>query len=189
MTKLEVAKLVGVLIASFPNSKVSPETSLVYERMLADLDYPAANAAVERLLATARFMPTIAEIRESALTLERGEVRAGGEAWGEVLKAIGRYGYVRQPGVDFEFSDATTVECVRALNWRELCESENPQADRARFIELYDKLAATQRRKDLSGHLPAQQRLRALREAQRLTDDDAPAQRLIAQVVAGTRPT
>jgi len=98
VTKLEVAKLVGVLIASFPSSKATPETSVVYERMLADLDYHAANAAVERLLATAKFMPTIAEIREATLTVFAGEIRPGGEAWGAVLRAIGSYGYVRPPG-------------------------------------------------------------------------------------------
>lgn len=184
MTSTEAKKLVVVLIASYPSTKATIDTVSVYERMLADLDYAAANAAVERLLATARFMPTIAEIRDAALTIERGEVRPGGDAWGEVLKAMGRYGYVRQPGVDFQFSDDVIGECVKALNWRELCESENLQADRARFIELYDKLAATARRRVLSEHLPAAQRFRALREAQQ-----AEATKLIAGVVDSTRPT
>ncbi|HEU4727652.1 MAG TPA: replicative helicase loader/inhibitor [Kofleriaceae bacterium] len=167
MNTLECKKLVAVLIAAFPASKFTPETVGVYERMLADLDYAAAQAAVERLIATARFLPTVAEIRDAALTMHAGETRPGGDAWGDVLRAIGRYGYARTPGMDFQFADPVIAECVRAMNWRELCVSENQQADRARFIELYDKLAAQGRRKQLSESLPAAQRLRSLQAAER----------------------
>lgn len=189
MTKLEVAKLVGVLMASFPNGKVAAETSAIYERMLADLDYPAANAAVERLLATSRFLPTVAEIREAALTLYAGELRPGGDAWGSVLTAIRKYGYVRVPGVDFQFDDPVTADAVRALNWTELCNSENVAADRARFIELYDKLAASARRSQLSEGLPAMQRFRALQAKRDQVElpTDSTVTRLIAQVSDSTR--
>ncbi len=166
MTKPEVAKLVAVLMASYPNNKFTTETSHIYERMLADLDYPAASAAVEQLLASSKWIPTVAEIRERVVSLHRGEVLVGGEAWGLVLEAIGRYGRYRVPGVDFQFSDATTAECVSALNWRELCDSENPQADRARFVELYDRLAARNRRAQLTDGLPATKRFRELQAQQ-----------------------
>lgn len=164
MTEPQVAKLVAVLIATYPSAKITADTSAVYERMLADLDFPAANAAIERLLATSKWLPTIAEIREAALTLYRGETRPGGDAWGEVLRAISRYGYARTPGIDFAFSDPVVAECVRALTWRELCDSENQEADRARFIELYDRIAAALRRSRLSESLPAMQSFRALQE-------------------------
>lgn len=188
MTQLEVAKLVAVLLTAYPAAKASENTSAIYERMLADLDYPAANAALERLLATSRFLPTVAEIREAALTLYAGELRPGGDAWGSVLAAIRKYGYVRAPGVDFHFDDPVTDDAVRALNWTELCNSENVAADRARFIELYDKLAASARRSQLSESLPAMQRFRALQRAKELTAGDSTVTKLIASVVDSTRP-
>jgi hypothetical protein len=166
MNTLEVKKLVAVLIAAFPAGKITDETVGVYERMLGDLDYPAANAAVERLLATSKWLPTVAEIREAALTLNTGEIRAGGEAWGEVITAIGRHGRNRLPGKDFQFGDPIVAECVAALKWRELCDSDNQVADRARFVELYDQLAARHRRSQLSESLPAMQRFRALQAQQ-----------------------
>lgn len=165
MTELQGKKLVASLIAAYPTSKITDESAAVYARMLLDLDYEAASAAVARLVAVSKFPPSIAEIREATLTLNVGEQRPGGEAWGEVLKAIGRYGYMRTPGVDFQFSDPVIGECVAALKWRELCDSENQEADRARFIELYDKLAGQHRRKQLSEGLPAMQRFRALQAA------------------------
>jgi len=110
--------LVAVLIAAYQGTKASeritPATSKVYERMLADLDYTAADAAMERLIATSMFLPTVAEIREATLAIRTGEVRPGGDAWGEVTRAIKRYGYVRCPGEDFQFSDQLTAATVRA---------------------------------------------------------------------------
>jgi hypothetical protein len=166
MTQAETAKLVAVLLAAFPQSRATSQTSQVYERMLADMDYPAANAAVERLLASSRFMPSVAEIRETALAITVGEQKPGGEAWGTVLKAISAEGVYRKPGEDFRFGDAVTAKCVAAMGWENLCNSENQQADRARFTELYDKLAVHERRKQLSESLPAMQRFRALQAVQ-----------------------
>jgi Loader and inhibitor of phage G40P len=167
MTKLEAARLVACLFAAYPaaSSNVNNRTTEIFERMLGDLDYVVANAAVERLIATSRFMPTIAEIREACMDLSLGERRAGGEAWGSVLRAISGAGIYRKPGVDFVFNDPVVARCVAALGWEELCNSENQHADRARFIELYDKLAVSTRKEQNTGALPAAQRLKALEDA------------------------
>jgi hypothetical protein len=189
MTQAEAARLVAVLMAAYPTNKASAQTSAVYERMLADLDYPAANAAVERLLASAKWMPTVAEIRETALALAVGEQKPGGQAWGTVLKAVGEQGSYRRPGTDFVFADATTARCVDLMGWDRLCLSENEIADRARFIELYDRLAVQDRRKLLSESLPAMQRYRAIEAKRRevieaRTGEPAPAASVFGKVLA-----
>lgn len=167
MTAAEVSRLVAVVIAAFPGARVNSGTSQIYERMLADLPYPAANAAVERLLATTKFLPSVAEIREAALTVANGEQTAGGEAWGEVQRLIARWGSRRyDENWSPPITDPVAKNVVRALGWVALCDSENPTADRARFIELYDRLASTHRRLLLSDHLPAMQRYRALQGAE-----------------------
>ena len=170
MTEEQTQMLVTVLVTSFPNTMVrlsaeqQRQTMATYRRMLGDLDYAVANAAVERLLATSRFMPTVAEIRDAALSLTTTEQVAGGEAWGDVLKAVARYGAYRIPGTDFAFADPLVAKSVACLGWQNLCLSENQPADRARFIELYDKLTQTERRLQLSEGLPAMQRYRAIQE-------------------------
>jgi len=163
MTDLEVNKLVSVLLAAFPSSKATLGTSMSYESMLADLDYAVANAAIERLLATSKFLPTIAEIRDACLVLQTGDKMPGGQAWGLVLSAIKRFGSYRQPGVDFDFQDPLVLRCVLMLGWQELCQSENSVADRARFTELYEDLSDSYRVNTLAEGLPAQARLRAAR--------------------------
>lgn len=142
MTKTEAAKLVAVLIAAFPHGKLTPQTSAVYEDMLSDLDYATTNAAVRRLMATARFLPTIAEIRGAALEVTHGQARPGGDAWGDVLDAVSRFGSYRRP----VFDDPVVDHAVAAFGWQNICLSENQQADRARFIELYDRLTTARAR-------------------------------------------
>ena len=194
MTQAETAKLVAVLMASFPSNKATAATSQVYERMLADLDYAAAQAAVERLLATARFMPTIGEIRETALALTYGEQKPGGEAWSAVVRAMKAEGAWRTPGGEFTFPDPVTAECVALMDWRELCLSTNTIADRARFIELYDSLAVQHRQRQLSDGLPAMQRFKAI-EAQRAIaartgeTDAAGAYAKVLSLVPGKEPS
>lgn len=167
MTDLQAKKLVAALAAAFPTNKLTDDSMAVYARLLIDLDYDAANASAARLIATSKFPPTVAEIREATLAMQHGEVRAGGEAWGDVLRAISRYGRYRTPGREFQFADPVVGECVAALKWRELCDSESQEADRARFIQLYDRLAAQRRRTELSEGLPAVQRYRELQEARK----------------------
>jgi hypothetical protein len=176
MEDLHAKKLVAALAAAYPTNKLDDDSIRVYTRMLLDLDYDAANAAIARLVATCKFPPSIAEIREATLAMVNGEVRAGGEAWGDVLRAIGRYGRNRLPGQDFKLEDPVVAECVAALKWRELCDSENQEADRARFIQLYDRLATQRRKAEASEGLPAVQRYRALQEKRKRELESGEAQ-------------
>ena len=147
MTEADAHKLVTMLVTAFPNimAKLDPEqradTRRLYRAMLMDLDVELAGSALRGLIATCKFMPTVAEIRAAAMQVKHGHTRPGGDAWGDVVRAMKRYGYTRTPGVDFQFDDPIAARCVDALGWQELCGSENAVADRARFIELYDQHA------------------------------------------------
>jgi nucleoside-diphosphate-sugar epimerase len=151
VTPVEANKLVTLIVVAYPTQTHRWDaahvraTADVYCRALADISFERAKAAVERLVCTSRFVPTIADIRAAAIETTHGRRRAGGDAWGEVVRKIGRYGYLRTPGVDFQFDDPVVAEAVKGLGWRSLCESENAVADRARFVELYDQLAADAR--------------------------------------------
>lgn len=171
MKPIEAKRLVTCLLAMFPSAKVqaaTPDyggTAGVYEQMLADLEYAPAMAAIQRIAAVHRFptiLPSIADIREATLTMTHGERRPGGDAWGDVLAEVHRVGSYRTP----QFADPVTARCVQQLGWQEICLSENQVADRARFVELYDQLAQTVRRDDLTRDLPAVARHRELRSGE-----------------------
>ncbi len=147
MKQSEVADLVAVIAAAFPNQRPTERTCQVYESLLVDLDFATTQRAVARLLATSKFMPTIAEIRAAVVEVQHGARRLGGEAWGDVNEAVRRVGRNGVP----EFSDPITAECVRQLGWLSLCNSTNDVADRARFVELYDGLATRRRADEVAG--------------------------------------
>jgi hypothetical protein len=161
MNRQEASRIVAVIIAACPAQSgrldAGRASSMVdtYASLLADLSYEQVNAAVTVLLQTRTWMPSVADIRGTALELARGPVRPGGEAWGSVLRAISEQGVYRTPGDDFVFRDAITARCVSALGWTVLCNSENQAADRARFIELYDRLASQSLREAQSPQLGA----------------------------------
>ena len=166
MTRAEAAEILGLLVAAFPAARpigrdAEDARATLWEAMLADLDAAATRGAAMRLIATAKFFPTIAEVRESVLAVTVGETRPGGDAWGDVLRSVGRFGAYRSP----TFADPIVAEAVAALGWQEICLSENQVADRARFVDLYDRLAATRRKDAAVGALPgARSALPARRE-------------------------
>lgn len=144
MTKAEARQLVAIAVAACPTQSASFERErldymgVAWFGLLADISYDDAAAALKRWLATSHWLPAPAQIRAIVSEAAVGRARPGAEAWGDVLRAIGRYGRDRQP----TFVDEVCGRAVSAFGWRALCDSENQIADRARFIELYDQLAA-----------------------------------------------
>ncbi len=166
MNRTEASRLVTVMLQAVPSNRVDPRNVPgmidAYADLLSDLTYEQCNAGLRVLLRTRTWLPSVADIRAAALELARGPVRAGGDAWGGVLRAIAAEGAYRTPGVDFTFSDPVTAQCVEALTWQTLCLSENPTAERARFIELYDKLATQSHRELQAPELAAARSARSL---------------------------
>lgn len=152
MNNSDLGKIVKSILASWPTQRqrMSDEDAagftLACKTGLADLEYGQARAAVDRLVKTSKFLPSVAEVREAAVVDRQGERKSGGAAWGEVTAMVKRYGGHRAPGIDFEVADPLVAEVIRALGWRDLCDSRNQAADRARFIELYDQLARQARK-------------------------------------------
>src|SRR5215218_257481 len=90
------------LVSAYPNTQVTVETIAVYDRLLTDIPPTDLQTVVDQCIATSRFLPTVAEIRDKwhALTVTLGQPSSA-EAWGEVLKEIRRVGWIGVP----EFSN------------------------------------------------------------------------------------
>lgn len=146
MTETEARKLVAVAVAACPTQggrmgkDQIADMGTAWAMLLEDIDYAEAGAALKRYLATSHWLPAPAQIRAIVSEARHGRRRPGGDAWGDVLSEVGRTGRYRSP----TFADPIVARAIDALGWLAICDSENQHADRARFIELYDRLAAAE---------------------------------------------
>ncbi|MCP4448262.1 MAG: hypothetical protein GY811_23425 [Myxococcales bacterium] len=139
--------------ASDADAKSKAAIIELWRSLLHDLPAGSAILATRSALSMASHPPTPGEIRRAAL----GGVLhgpTGAEAWGEVSKAIGRWGRDRadRAGVPPWSSPAIAPTIAAVGGWRALCGSENQVADRARFVDAFDRQMDIARRSVLTGH-------------------------------------
>lgn len=138
MLASESVGLVKRLRAAFPRQPITVENAAIYAEMLEDLEFELADAAVRTAIATLKFFPTIAEIRDLAARRTVSMPDAA-RAWEEVRKAFGSVGRYREP----KFSHVAIQATVSAMGWVEMCDSENIEATRAHFLKLYQHTCET----------------------------------------------
>lgn len=140
MNEKEFLAISSVIKAAYPNQGIMPskESLDVWYGMLKDLDYVPVRNAVQEIIATSKYAPSIAEIREKATQRVTEQVPEWGDAWEEVLKAIRRHGYMQELDALNSMSEITR-RCVKRLGWQNICMSENITADRANFRTIYEK--------------------------------------------------
>jgi hypothetical protein len=146
MTETEGLRLVTNIVAAWPRPPLGDETIEIYLEHLIRLDYATTARAVARLLRTAKFLPTIAEIYEAEARERMGGlgVLTPEEAWAVVQDAFRKVGSYRPfPGdtVGGEF----LKRAVDMIGWETLCLSDNPIADRAHFFRVYEAVITRQR--------------------------------------------
>lgn len=135
MTHNESIKILAVLTAAYPQVEIQEETIEIYTKFLLDLPYEAGQAAALEVIARSKWFPSIAELRQAAVgMLPKNDVPNSGEAWGEVVRQLHSVGYYGRPS----FSHPAVAKAVKAIGWYELCVSENPTADRAHFLRIYE---------------------------------------------------
>lgn len=150
MTENEAIQLVMIMQAAYPAATVRKETAKAYHLGLADIPYADAERAVVALMRTSKFMPTVAEIRET-LTDAAVDIEPWETAWDEVIATINRYGsYLHHPARGWPgWSDALVEGAINHVGYETVCkaESDNLSTVRAQFRNYYENEA--KRRKKL----------------------------------------
>ena len=142
LTPQEVKMLALVVLASssYPSMQSKDPQPIVsaWSLMLADIPLEILLAAVLKVCRESEFFPSVAQIVAAAEELDpRNEkLPSAAEAWEEVEKLIIQFGPYRAP----QYSCDTVRRAVRAIGWLQLCCSENPAADRAHFLKLYESM-------------------------------------------------
>lgn len=169
MTKADTAKLLQIIIKAYPSSRLQADddTLNLWHEMLSDLPLNIAAIATKSMIATLRYPPTIADIRESvarSMAEARGELTAG-EAWGKVLAAVRKYGDNDERQVE-RARDAlgdTLWDAVRLIGgWAYLCSTDDDVSTLSAQFERRYKAAQEQAKYREQVPLAVQDHLKAL---------------------------
>ena len=144
MTVQETAVLMGILEEAYPrfyadkDDDAAERTVRFWAGFLSDTPLEIATLALQRLIVTCKFPPTVAEMRESIAAVQYAPMPDAGEAWAEVNRAISQYGYYRPEEGIASLSEMTRA-AVQRMGWRELCTAplEHEMANRAHFLKIY----------------------------------------------------
>lgn len=179
-----IKQVLGILSAEYPDhiNKLSAEQlgnlRQLYVQALADIDDETLRATALRHIMSSPWFPKVSELRDAAARITRPPTLDPLEAWGKVLAEIRRTGYYGIP----QFDDPLIAAIVKQMGWRELCSSEDGTADRARFVDAYQRQADRAHKQDA---LPISLQDGALRPNGQLGPGDA--QDIIKQIAEARR--
>ena len=141
MNKQEFGVFASAVRTYYPKEQILPNQQAMelWFRELQDIPFPVAEATLRQWVATNKWSPSIADIREGAATVVHGTIKEWGEAWEEVLTAIRRYGLYNQ-GKALDSLDQLTRTAAERTGFRNICLSENIAAERANFRMIYESL-------------------------------------------------
>jgi hypothetical protein len=141
MSEKEFGIFAMALKTYFPKDNLFPNKQAVdlWYKILSDLDYKTAELFLPKWVATNKWSPTIADIREGCANITQGEMPDWGEAWKKVENAIRYYGMYREDEA-YASMDEITEEVTRRLGFKTICMSENIQVDRANFRMIYEQV-------------------------------------------------
>lgn len=142
MTKQEFSKWVMALKTFYPREQLLPNAQAIelWYQELHDIPMQVAEAALRKWVATNKWSPTIAEIREMCVDVKRGDAPDWSDGWAQVQHAIKRFGNYRANEA-LASLDPITRETVRRLGFYNLCVSENPMSDRKQFRDTFEIMA------------------------------------------------
>ena len=138
MNKREFSVLAATMEEYYGKNQITKsDTSMdIWFSLIGDIPFEDCKNAVTQLMATSNFFPSAAEIRKLCSQMEHPEIPGIDDAWGMVLKAVRRYGYMQEA----EALESLPEPCrtvVRNIGWQNICRSENIMTERAFFRDSY----------------------------------------------------
>ena len=142
MTRQEFSKWVMALKTYYPREQLLPNEQAMelWYQALKDIPMQVAEATLRKWVATSKWSPTIAEIREMSVDVKRGDAPDWSDGWAQVQLAIRRFGQYN-PKEALAMLDPITRETVKRLGFYNLCVSENPISDRKQFKDTFEIMA------------------------------------------------
>ncbi len=145
MGLLSGAGLKGAIPRFIENGGLAP-AGRIWHKLLAEVPAPVFMAVIEQVLLEETFFPTVSALYERARKLILPPELSGEEVWGLVLAEMSRvggsYGTPEFPG------NHALLEAVRAIGWRDICFTAEPDITRAQLREAYNRIRARHKLED-----------------------------------------
>ena len=140
MTAQDFAKAMAFLGQAY-NKEFDKNQLNVWYMFFRDESKEDFKAAIMRIIAKSKFLPSIAEIREEIKLIQTPFLQlSADDEWHEVQKAIGKYGYYNAEEAEKSF-DPITAKAVRNMGgFRKICMSEDNDWTRKNFLRLWEDI-------------------------------------------------
>ena len=147
MDKKQFATFAMALKTYYPKENLLPNDKAMelWFKQLQDIPYEVAEIGLNKWVSLNKWSPSIADIREMASSVSNGDLPEWGDAWEEVCRAIRHYGACDATNA-LESLSPLARKTAKRMGFRDLCMSENPQADRANFRMIYEQLAEREKK-------------------------------------------
>lgn len=142
MDKKEFSMFAMALKTYYPREQILPNQQAMelWFREIQDIPFDVAEMALRKWVATNKWSPSIADIREMTAGIVNGDPMTWGESWEKALNAVKRFGSYNQAAA-MDSLDPLTRKCVENIGYLELCRSENIMVERAHFQKIFDVYA------------------------------------------------
>lgn len=141
MTKKEFAVFADRVKTAYPKDNLLATKDMLdwWYELLGDMPYEAAICTLKQYALSNRYAPTVADIRETATRLLSGRLPEADEAWGELNRAIRRYGYMRETEALESLSEPVR-RTVERIGFQNLCQSPQNEMNtlKAQFRGAYE---------------------------------------------------
>lgn len=193
MTRAEAAELVTVIVAAYPNFDKfkNPQEVRNYVELLTIMFAAepggAVGLAVKKHIATSKWPPSIAEIRELMLETQHPEIIPPDLAWAAVSDLMFTFKRFQWEEVKKRLP-ALVARCVEIIGWQQLCDMHHADEsgkhagiDRVAFMKQYEPMYGRAKREAMT---PPQVAVKITGEQAALPDT---SYRLIESAEAGRR--
>lgn len=145
---VEIVKMLTPYLMAFPHSKMNEGSLIVYSKALSGLELVEIEAAMNKLILTSKFFPSVAEIYEQARTMKQYALaEANGvhelsesEAWDNAMQVVKEHGLLNSE--PWNFANEKVAKAARRFGLKELSllRTDEVNIARAQFMKFYREI-------------------------------------------------
>jgi hypothetical protein len=124
MTREETKNILAYISTVYPERMIGEVSKLkvdIWADLMKDMDYAEIKKALKRWVSTEKYPPTISELRSSVASEKMGDADSPEEAWGEIQKAVQKFGYIDKEGALASLNPVCR-RIVERFGWQYFCQ-------------------------------------------------------------------